>query len=31
VLLGATASAAIVFLGGVVVFNRYSDRIAYHV
>ena len=31
VLLGATASAAFVFLGGAVVFNRYSDRIAYHV
>jgi ABC-type polysaccharide/polyol phosphate export permease len=31
VLLGATVSAAVVFLGGAIVFDRYSDRIAYHV
>jgi ABC-type polysaccharide/polyol phosphate export permease len=31
VLLGATLSAAVVFLGGAAVFSRYSDRIAYHV
>lgn len=31
VLLGAAVSAAVVLVGGTVVFDRYSDRIAYHV